>query len=96
MVAAKLAERAWTTLHRDSPYELRDIDGTPVDHDTAKRLIADHHTVPEDVRRRRASKKSGKAPHNDQTRQRRSTRRPSHQTASRPSTPTVKTRNRVS
>lgn len=92
VVAAKLAERAWTTLHRDTPYELRDLDGTPIDHATAKQLIAEHYTVPEDVRRRRRSKKSGKAPHTGQTRQRRSTRRPSHQTASRPTAPSVKTR----
>jgi transposase len=92
VVAAKLAERAWTTLHRDSPYELRTVDGTPVDHATAKQLITEHYTVPEEIRRRRRSKKSGKAPHNSQTRQKRSTRRPSHQTASRPTPPNVKTR----
>jgi transposase len=94
VVAAKLAERAWTTLHRHSPYELRDVDGTPLDHATAKQLIAERYTVPEHVRRQRRSKKSGKAPHNGQTRQRRSTRRPSHQTASRPTPPHVKNQTR--
>jgi hypothetical protein len=92
VVAAKLAERAWTTLNRGTPYELRDIDNNTVDPATAKQIIAEHYTVPEDVRRRRRSKKSGKAPHNDQTRQKRSTRRPSHRTASRPAAPGVKTR----
>lgn len=92
VVAAKLAERAWTTLHRGTPYELRDIDGTPVTAVEAKRIITDRYLVPEQIRRqRRSKKKSGKAPQDGQTRQRRSTRRPSHSSASRHTTSLVKT-----
>lgn len=29
-VARKLIERTWTVLHRDQPYQLRDLDGTPL------------------------------------------------------------------
>jgi transposase len=63
VVAAKLAERALTVLKRGLPYELRDIDGRPVSADEAKAIIAEHWTVPEEVRRRRRSRKTrGKAP----------------------------------
>lgn len=62
VVAAQLAERAWAVLDRGMPYVVCDIDGTPVEADQAKQIIAEHWTVPEEVRRRRRSKK-GKAPH---------------------------------
>lgn len=92
VVAAKLAERAWTTLQRGTPYELRDPDANPVTPEEAKQLIAEHYVVPEHVRRQRRSKKaSGKAPQDGQTRQRRSTRRPSHSSASRQASAPVKT-----
>jgi hypothetical protein len=29
VVAARLAERAWTVMHRSHAYQLRDNDGTP-------------------------------------------------------------------
>jgi transposase len=61
VVAAHLAERAWVTFNREMPYVLCDTDGTPVTPDQAKAIIAEHWTVPEEVRRRRRSKK-GKAP----------------------------------
>jgi hypothetical protein len=61
VVAAHLAERAWTVMDRGTPYVICDIDGTPVTPAQAKAIIADHWTVPEQVRRRRRSKK-GKAP----------------------------------
>ncbi|MEX1164277.1 MAG: hypothetical protein WEB03_11925, partial [Nitriliruptor sp.] len=64
VVAARLAERAWTVMHRRLAYELRDVDGTPVDRATAKQIIAERYTVPDDIRRRRRSKKTGgRAPH---------------------------------
>ena len=64
VVAARLAERAWVVLARREPYVLRDRDGTPVSAAEAKALIAERYQVPEDVRRRRRSrKKAGKAPH---------------------------------
>jgi transposase len=61
VVAAHLAERAWTVMDRGRPYVVCDIDGTPVTPAQAKAIIAEHWTVPEQVRRRRRHKK-GKAP----------------------------------
>jgi transposase len=63
VVAAHLAERVWVVLARGTPYELRDTDGRPINHGEAKAIIAERWTVPEEVRRRRRSKKVGKAPH---------------------------------
>ncbi|MGH2652698.1 MAG: hypothetical protein ACRDHK_15985, partial [Actinomycetota bacterium] len=64
VVAAHLAERGWAVLARGIPYELRDIDGQPVSREEAKAIVAECWTVPEEVRRRRRSKKKvGKAPH---------------------------------
>ncbi|HYY79694.1 MAG TPA: hypothetical protein VFD04_10985 [Actinomycetes bacterium] len=63
VVAAHLAERAWTVLDRGMPYVICDTDGTPVSTEQAKQIIAEHWTVPEEVRRRRRSRKAkGKAP----------------------------------
>ena len=61
VVAAHLAERAWAVMDRGLPYVLCDTDGTPVTPAQAKAIIAEQWTVPEEVRRRRRSKK-GKAP----------------------------------
>jgi hypothetical protein len=61
VVAAHLAERAWTVMDRGTPYVVCDTDGTPVTPAQAKAIIADHWTVPEQVRRQRRSRK-GKAP----------------------------------
>ncbi len=72
VVAANLAERAWTVMNRNSPYIVCDIDGTPVTNDQATTIIADHWTVPADVRARRRSTKTapkGKAPQAVSTRQ---------------------------
>lgn len=74
VVAARLAERAFTVMARGAPYEIRDLDGQPVDTTTARQLITDHLKIPEHVRRQRRSHKGGKAPHSAQ----RSPRRPSH------------------
>lgn len=63
VVAAHLAERAWV-LSRGQAYELRDVDGTPVTQAEAREIIKQRYVVPEDVRRRRRSRKSArKAPH---------------------------------
>jgi transposase len=66
VVAAKLAERALTVFQRGIPYQLRDIDGRLVSAEQAKAIIAERYTVPEEVRRRRRSRKTatkgGKAP----------------------------------
>ena len=61
VVAAHLAERAWVTFNREMPYVICDTDGVPVTPTQAKQIIAERWTVPEEVRRRRRSKK-GKAP----------------------------------
>jgi transposase len=99
VVAARLAERAWTVLHRQLAYELRDVDGTPIDRATAKQIVVERYTVSDDIRRRRRSKKQGgRAPHqvlegraSGQRSRRDNTRRPSRQPASpanpRPSRP---------
>jgi transposase len=61
VVAAHLGERAWTVMDRGLPYVICDTDHTPVTLEQAKAIIAQHWTVPEQVRRRRRHKK-GKAP----------------------------------
>jgi Transposase IS116/IS110/IS902 family len=61
VVAARLAERAWVTLDRGMAYVICDTDGTPVTAEQAKAIIAERFTVPEEVRRRRRSRK-GKVP----------------------------------
>jgi len=63
VVAAHLAERAWAVMARGTPYVVRDTDGRPVDKAQAKAIVAEHWTVPEEVRRRRRNKKVGKVPH---------------------------------
>jgi transposase len=62
VVAAHLAERAWTVMRRGTPYVIRDTGGQPVTPDQAKTIIAGRWTVPPEVRARRRSKKAGKAP----------------------------------
>lgn len=62
VVAANLAERAWAVMHRGMPYVVCDTDGRPVDAGEAKAIIAEHWTVPAEVRARRRGKKAGKAP----------------------------------
>lgn len=62
VVAANLAERFWTVMNRQMPYAICDTDGRTVDVEEAKTIIADHWTVPPEVRARRRSKKTGKAP----------------------------------
>jgi hypothetical protein len=73
VVAARLAERAWLTMARGQPYVICDLQGRPITPEQAKRLITEHFTVTAEVRRRRRStKKAGKAL------TRRSRRNPSH------------------
>jgi hypothetical protein len=67
VVAANLAERFWTVMNRGMPYVICDTDGHPVEPDEAKAIIAEHWTVPAEVRARRRSKKTGKAPQTDRT-----------------------------
>lgn len=62
VVAANLAERFWAVMNRAMPYVICDTDGRAVTPDEAKTIIAEHWTVPAEVRARRRSKKAGKAP----------------------------------
>ena len=49
-VARKLVERTWTVLTRGQPYQLRDLDGRPITHPDAKKIIKDRCTVPDHIR----------------------------------------------
>lgn len=50
--ATHLLDRIWTILKEDRPYELRNVDGTPVTVDEARAIIAEQFTVPKEVRQR--------------------------------------------
>jgi transposase len=50
--ATHLLDRVLVTLREDRPYELRDVDGSPVSKDQALKIIAERYSVPEAVRRR--------------------------------------------
>jgi len=50
--ATHLLDRIRVVLTEDRPYELRDVDGTPVTPQQARAIIAERYTVPEEVRRR--------------------------------------------
>lgn len=97
VVAGHLAERAWAVMRRQMPYVICDIDGTPVTAAEAKQIIAEHWTVPAEVRARRRSKKAGKAPQQaltghakPDTQRRRHTRRTSPAMILNPSNQEVK------
>jgi len=56
-------------LSRGTPYVICDNNGNPVTTGEAKKIIAERWTVPEEVRKRRRSRKiAGKAPHAASTR----------------------------
>ena len=58
--ATRLLDRVLVVLREDRPYELRNVDGTPVTAEAARTIIAEHYRVPEKVRKRntrRARKK---------------------------------------
>ncbi|MFQ6102279.1 MAG: hypothetical protein ACE5OS_13750 [Anaerolineae bacterium] len=50
--ATHLLDRIRVILSEDRPYELRDVDGTPVTPEGARAIIAERYTVPEEVRQR--------------------------------------------
>lgn len=59
-VARKLACRAWAVLDSSHPYQLRDLDGTPISAEEAKTICA-NLAVPDDIRRaRRAHNQRGR------------------------------------
>jgi transposase len=50
--SAHLLDRVGVVLREDRPYQLRDVDGTPLSPERARQIIAQRYTVPEDVRQR--------------------------------------------
>jgi transposase len=50
--ATHLLDRVRIILTDDRPYELRDVDGSPVTPEEARAIAVERYTVPEDVRRR--------------------------------------------
>ena len=63
VVAGHLAERAWLVMDRGTPYVICGNNGTPVTAEQARQIIAGKWTVPEEVRKRRRSRRAaGKAP----------------------------------
>ncbi len=65
VVAARMAERAWTVMNRRMPYVICDTTGQPVTPEDAKKIIDENWAVTADVRARRRSRKTikaGKAP----------------------------------
>ena len=51
-VTTHLLDRVFVILTEDRPYELRDVDGTPVSPKQARAIVAEKYTVPEEVRKR--------------------------------------------
>ena len=51
-VATHLLDRVFVVVLKNQPYELRDVDGTPVSPEHARQIIAEKYTVPEEVRKR--------------------------------------------
>ncbi len=50
--ATHLLDRILIILRQDRPYQLQDVNGTPVSKQEARLIIAERYTVPEDVRQR--------------------------------------------
>jgi len=54
--ATHLLDRVRAVLRDDRPYELKDVDGTPVTWQEARAIIAERYHVPDEVRQRRRSR----------------------------------------
>jgi transposase len=50
--ATHLLNRVYVVLKQNRPYQLRDVDGSPIDKRQARRLCLTHYRVPDEVRRR--------------------------------------------
>jgi transposase len=50
--ASHLLDRVLVVYREDRPYELRDVDGTPVSKEQARKIIQERYQVPEEVRQR--------------------------------------------
>jgi hypothetical protein len=55
--SAHLLDRVGVVLRDDRPYQLQDIDGTPITPERARQIIAERYTVPEEVRKRNSKAK---------------------------------------
>jgi transposase len=76
--ATHLLDRVYVILKEDRPYQLRDVDGTPVTREQARAIIAERYTVPDEVRKRnnrRARKERAERRMERKQRQRESHRR---------------------
>jgi hypothetical protein len=51
--ATHLLDRVRVILTKDRPYELRDVNGTPVTREQARAIVLESYTVPKEVRERR-------------------------------------------
>jgi transposase len=54
--ATHLLDRVLVVLHEGKPYELRDVDGTPVTAEQGRAIVLERYTVPEEVRRRKTKR----------------------------------------
>lgn len=54
--ATHLLDRIRVILQQDHPYELRDVDGTPLTPQQAQTIIAERYTVPDEVRQRNSQR----------------------------------------
>jgi transposase len=55
--SAHLLDRVGVVLREDRPYQLQDVDGTPITTERARQIIAERYTVPEEVRKRNSKAK---------------------------------------
>lgn len=54
--ATHLLDRILVVLREDKPYELRDVDGTPVSPERGREIVLERYQVPEEVRRRNSKR----------------------------------------
>ncbi|MBN1369332.1 MAG: IS110 family transposase [Dehalococcoidaceae bacterium] len=59
-VMSHLGARIFAVLKEDRPYELKDIDGSPINASSARKLILANYHVPEEVRQARRKSKNAK------------------------------------
>jgi hypothetical protein len=50
--SAHLLDRVGVVLREDRPYQLQDVDGSPITPERARQIIAERYTVPEEIRKR--------------------------------------------
>jgi transposase len=60
-VMSHIGSRILAVLRENKPYELRDVDGTPISWEAARRLILTRYQVPEEIRRDRRRRTASNA-----------------------------------